>query len=169
MDQPGEVLVISSELGNRRALLEVLNREHWGTICTSTVSESQELLATRDLRLVFCEGQLSDGTHRDVLKTMRSLNANIPLVVTSRVADWDEYLGVLQQGAFDLIESPCKPTDVTWVIRRAQCENKKRPAPIDLGKAHDDMFSQEVIRPEDEIRIDEWSVDSERGRKASSA
>lgn len=158
MDQPVEILVISSELGNRRALVDVLDREHWGTICATTVNESQEFFATRDLTLVFCDRQLSDGTYRDVLKTMRSLNANVPLVVTSRVADWDEYLEVLQQGALDLIVSPCTPTDVTWVIRRAQCENKKLSAPIDPGKARDNILSPEVIQP-----------DSESGRKASSA
>lgn len=158
MDQPIEILVISSELRNRRALVEVLNREHWNPIYASTLNDCREFFATRDAILVFCDRQLSDGTYRDVLKTMRSLNKNVPLVVTTRVADWDEYLEVIQQGAFDLILSPCTATDVTWVIRRAQSENKKRSAPIDGGKADDDIFSPEMIRP-----------DSESGRKASSA
>ena len=64
--------------------------------------------------------QLPDGTYRDVLRIIRSLNKDVPLVVTSRLADWDEYFEVLQHGAFDLIASPCQPKDVSWVTLRAQ-------------------------------------------------
>ena len=169
MDQPNEILVISSELGNRRALVEVLREEHWEPICASTVKDGQELFATRKVTLVFCDRQLSDGTYRDVLKAMRSLNTNIPLVVTSRVADWDEYVEALHEGAFDLIVSPCTPSDVTWVTRQVQHENKKRPARIGPAKPHNDTSSLEAIRAEAEIRIEGYRVDGELRRKAKSA
>jgi len=70
--------------------------------------------------LVFCDRRLPDGTYGDVLKIIRSLNKSIPLVVTSRLADWDEYFEVLQHGAFDLIASPTQPTDAIWITLRAQ-------------------------------------------------
>jgi len=41
-------------------------------------------------------------------------------VVTSRLADWDEYFEVLQHGVFDLIASPCQPSDAIWVTLQAQ-------------------------------------------------
>jgi DNA-binding NtrC family response regulator len=148
MDQPIEVLVISSELEHRRALVDILNREQWDTICASTVNECEELFARRDVALVFCERELPDGTYRDVLRTIRSLNTNVPLVVTSRLADWDEYLEALQEGAFDLIASPCRSTDVTWVMLRAQREGKKRAAFIHRDKTDKDMSFHEPIRAE---------------------
>ena len=115
-----QILVVSSELQNRRALVDILNRENWHTICASTVEECKGALAGRNVILVFCDPRLLDGTYRDVLKIIRSLNKDVPLVVTSRLADWDEYFEVLQHGAFDLIASPPQATDAIWVIRRAQ-------------------------------------------------
>jgi DNA-binding NtrC family response regulator len=169
MPPPIRILILSSELHNRLALADILNREHWETICASTVNEFQEVLERRNVTLVFCDRQLSDGTYRDVLQTMRSLSTNVPLVVISRLADWDEYLEVLQEGAFDLIASPCRLTDVTWVVLRAQHEYKKRRAPIGRGKAYDDVFSQEPIRAEDQTRINGRGADAELRSKARSA
>jgi DNA-binding NtrC family response regulator len=120
MHEPIQTLVISSELQNRRALVDILNREDWDTICASTVNECQEAFAGRNVTLVFCDRRRPDGTYRDVLRIIRSLNKNVPLVVTSRLADWDEYFDVLQHGAFDLIASPCQPHDAIWVTLRAQ-------------------------------------------------
>jgi DNA-binding NtrC family response regulator len=150
MDQPIQILVISSELGNQRALVDILHREYWDSICASTVNECQEVLARRNISLVFCDPQLPDGTYRDVLRMIRSLNIDLPLVVTSRLADWNEYFEVLQEGAFDLIASPYRHTDVIWVILRAQHEDKKRAAFIDRGKAHNGMPSQDTIRGQDD-------------------
>ena len=115
-----QILVVSSELQNRRALVDILNREDWHTICASTVEECKAALAGRNVILVFCDPRLLDGTYRDVLKIIRSLNKDVPLVVTSRLADWEEYFEVLGHGAFDLIPSPPRATDAIWVTRRAQ-------------------------------------------------
>ena len=168
MRRPSLILVISSELGNGRALVEILNRERWETICASTVEEFEELFSTRQLALVFCERQLSDGTYRDVLRTIRARNTNLRLVVTSRLADWDEYLEVLEEGAFDLIASPCRPADVAWAILRAERERKKGEAIIGRDKADQGMSSPKSIRAE-QIPIDGCAVDSEFRRKASTA
>jgi DNA-binding NtrC family response regulator len=127
MDEPTQILVISSQLLNRRALVDILNREGWDTICASTVNECQKVLAGRNVTLVFCDPRLPDGTYRDVLRIIGSLNKNVPLVVTSRLADWDEYFEVLQHGAFDLIASPCQPSDAIWVTLRAQHDVPTHP------------------------------------------
>jgi DNA-binding NtrC family response regulator len=119
MHEPIQILVISSELGNLLALVDILHREYWNSICASTVNECQEVLARRNIPLVFCDRQLPDGTYRDVLRMVRSLNIDLPVVVTSRLADWNEYFEVLQDGASNLIASPCQPTDAIWVTRRA--------------------------------------------------
>lgn len=168
MHRTSQILVISSELGNRRALVEILNRERWETTCASTVNEFEELFPTRQLALVFCERQLRDGTYRDVLRTIRARNTSLRMVVTSRLADWDEYLEVLEEGAFDLIATPCRSADVNWVIHRAERERKKGEVVLGRDKGDQDMPSPKAIRAE-KIPIAGCGVDSELRRKASSA
>src|ERR1700732_2819088 len=109
MEANPQILVVSSELENRRALNNILRNEGYDTICASRVSECKEALQTQNVSLVFCDRRFSDGNYRDV--------------VTSRLADWDEYLDALHHGAFDLIASPCQPTDVLWAIVQARRED----------------------------------------------
>ena len=128
MLQLPQILLVSSDLENRRTLTVILNREGWDTICVSRVSECREVLASQNIGLVFCDRRLPDGTYQDVLAITRSLSRNVRLVVTSRLADWDEYLEALHHGAFELIVSPCRPGDVVWTITQAKREDENRTA-----------------------------------------
>jgi DNA-binding NtrC family response regulator len=135
MDKPIPILVVSSEFKNRYALKEILSREGWKTISASTVGECEEVLANQKTDLVFCDRGLTDGSYRDILAIARSLGRNARLVVTSRLADWGEYLEALQDGAFDLIASPSQKADVVRVINQAQREDQKTSMPVAAGKA----------------------------------
>jgi DNA-binding NtrC family response regulator len=122
MELPTQILVASSELENRRALADILEKEGYDTICVSKASECKEVLQARKVGLVFCDRRLSDGSYRDVVAAARASQGKTRVVVTSRLADWNEYLEALHLGAFDLIASPCRPTDVLWAILQARRE-----------------------------------------------
>ena len=130
-----QVLVVSSDPEDRRVLTAILNREGWDTICASRVSECRDALAEPNISLVFCDRRLPDGVYRDVLAITRSLSRNVRLVVTSRLADWDEYLEALRYGAFELIVSPCRRSDVVWALLQSSREDEERAASGAPGKA----------------------------------
>ena len=67
METTPQILIVSSELENRRALNEILHKEGYETICASRVSECQEALQTQNVSLIFCDRRLSDGSYRDVI------------------------------------------------------------------------------------------------------
>jgi len=125
MEANPQILIVSSELESRRALNEVLRKDGHETICASRVSECQEALQTQRVSLVFCDRRLSDGNYRDVVAATRAAHRHARVIVTSRLADWDEYLDALHNGAFDLIASPCHPTDVLWSIVQARREDQE--------------------------------------------
>jgi DNA-binding NtrC family response regulator len=135
MEANPQILVVSSELENRRALNNILRNEGYGTICASRVSECKEALQTQNISLIFCDRRLSDGHYRDVVAAMRESRHHARVIVTSRLADWDEYLDALHHGAFDLIASPCQPTDVLWAIVQARREDHQRAAFVAPAKA----------------------------------
>jgi len=124
METTPQILIVSSELENRRALNEILRKEGHETICVSRITECQEALQTQNVSLIFCDRRLSDGNYRDVISATRSARQPARVIVTSRLADWDEYLDALHNGAFDLIASPCLPTDVLWAIVQARREDE---------------------------------------------
>jgi DNA-binding NtrC family response regulator len=143
MDKTIPILVVSSDSKNRYALMEILDREGRKTICASTASECEEVFHSHNIDVVFCERGLSDGTYRDLLAMTRSQGRSVCLVVTSRLADWDEYLEALDDGAFDLIVSPSQATDVVRVLNQAQREDKMTGASVPADNAH--TASAEVL------------------------
>lgn len=135
MNRPTPILVVSSESKNRHALADILNREGWSTVCASTAGECQEILSRDNIGLVLCDRRLTDGTYRDVLFIARLLGRNVRLVVTSRLADWSEYLESLHDGAFDLIAFPGQTAEIVRVISQARREDQKTGMPFAVGKA----------------------------------
>ena len=123
--------------------MEILDREGWKTICATTASECEEVFNNHNIHVVFCERGLPDGTYRDLLAMMRSRGRSVCLVVTSRLADWDEYLEALNDGAFDLIASPSQTADVVRVLDQAHREDKMTGASVPADNVH--MASAQVL------------------------
>ena len=83
--------------------------------------------------LIFCEETLEDGTYRDLLGGMTK-SPKARFVVISPSAELDaNYNEAISLGAFDMIASPCRRSDVQWIAIRAMHEdarrsfNKRRP------------------------------------------
>lgn len=126
----------TTELEARRRIAQVLKQEGWDVTCASCVKDCGETLANRQVRMIFCDYRFPDGTYRDVLHLVRAVEPKVPVVVMSRLADWDEYLDVLRQGAFDLIASPSEPTDLLLAVSRALRGERGKP-PILAAPASD--------------------------------
>jgi DNA-binding NtrC family response regulator len=117
-----DILVIASDPEIRKALSSILQTEGLKSVQASQLSEGRALLENRQVGMVFCERHLTDGTYLDLMPAAQTKAGNVPVVVTSRLADWDEYLEALRHGAVDLIASPCKKSDVTSALAQALSE-----------------------------------------------
>jgi DNA-binding NtrC family response regulator len=119
MNLPWDVLIASSDLEGRRALSNILAKIGVDSLTTSSIRECKEIMATDRVGLIFCDRLLSDGNCYDVLNASRGGKIKARIVVTSSTADWDEFLESMRLGAFDVIASPCRSTDVEWMIIQA--------------------------------------------------
>ena len=122
MNDKPEILVIASDPETRKALSSILQTEGLKSVQASQLSEGRALLASQPVGMVFCERHLADGTYLDLLPAAQSKAGHVPVVVTSRLADWDEYLEALRHGAVDLIASPFKKSDVSSALEQARRE-----------------------------------------------
>lgn len=118
---------------NRDVVTAAMN--HWAMepISCSGVREAFALLPEANPSLIFCDETLDDGTYRDLLRTITK-SPKTRFVVMSPGADLDaNYNEAVSLGAFDMIASPCRRSDVQWIAIRAMHEdarrsvNKKRP------------------------------------------
>jgi DNA-binding NtrC family response regulator len=126
MNTPWQILVVSSDLESRRALMQVLTRLGLDPISASNASEAKETLQQDKAGLVFCDRHLADGSYREILNIARSSPDKVRVVVTSKHADWDEYLEAMRLGALDVIAWPCRATDVEWMVIQAKRDERTR-------------------------------------------
>jgi DNA-binding NtrC family response regulator len=111
---------------NRDVVTAAMN--HWSieAVPCSGVQEARSLLPTARPSLIFCEEDLPDGTYRELLQDV-SKTAKTRVVVISLDAESDtHYNEALALGAFDMIASPCRRSDVQWIAIRAMQEELRR-------------------------------------------
>jgi DNA-binding NtrC family response regulator len=106
-------------MGNRSALIRMLEGMSVGVFSCSTVCQASEVLTSRKIELVFCDENLSDGTFRDLLRTNKVCIGRPRIAVIGHFAKSEEYAEGLQGEPFDVISVPLQPTDVELAVIRA--------------------------------------------------
>jgi CheY-like chemotaxis protein len=128
MDAFGEILVTSSDLEMRRSIVSVLRRLGADPVCASTVSQSLEVLAERNVGLAFCDRHFADGTYRDLLAFINSSarTRDTRVILATSFVRPGEYTEAKRSGVFDVIASPNHSVAVEWMVILAQRDEMKR-------------------------------------------
>ena len=116
---PPKVLLACADPENRRALTSLLGQCGVQTVVSSSVRESRRILARGGVAMVFCEARLADGSFQEVLRDAGVPQQHVPVVVTSRLDDTNEYLEAMRLGAFDFIACPYRRSEVEWIVQNA--------------------------------------------------
>lgn len=112
------VLIIDAEGESRERIIATTHKCGLGPVCCSTVDEARSLLARQHFKIVFCNDNLPDGDFRAVIRTARS----IPVIVLSRLAEWEPYLVAINAGAFDYTACPPDSAEIERILRFATSE-----------------------------------------------
>ncbi len=145
MNVPWQVLVASSDLESRRNLIQTLTRQGLDPVGAATLADCEDVLAKERVGLVFCDRHLADGTYRDLLDRVKMRPDKVRVVVTSRHPDWDEYLEAMRCGAFDVIGSPCRPTDVEWMVIQAKRDDRNNAKELLTAAGRDVPLSRAAM------------------------
>ena len=147
---PSRVLLVSAS-ENRDIVTSALN--HWAIdpVCCSGLIEAIRVLPNLRPSLIFCEEVLDDGTYRDVLRQL-SKSAKTRLVVISPAPDRDDtYNEAIDLGAFDMIASPCRRSDVQWITIRAMHDEMRRSVGRRRPKVAAESFASNSERSETDV------------------
>jgi DNA-binding NtrC family response regulator len=123
-----QVAVVSLNLAKRRDVAEMLGRLGADPICVAMVDEVREISGRGSIGLVFCDEKMSDGDYRDVLSAVASTSK---VVLMSELGSPEEYQQARSFGLFDVIPSPCRPTDIEWMVIQARRERRIAKEPFD--------------------------------------
>ena len=114
-----QVLVICTELETRGRVIATTRKCGLGAVNCSTLDDARSLLARRAFRVVFCGDVLQDGSFREVIGAAKS----IPVIVLSRLAEWEPYFAATQARAFDHIACPRDAHEAKRILRCALRES----------------------------------------------
>ena len=125
-------IIVSADLEAQQVLANLLDTCGVAPITASTVREVEAILNLDSIFVILCSDELPDGCFRDILRqTARRLN-RVPVVVFSRLADWERYLLVLRSSAFDYVLYPPSRGEIERVVLNAlncgRLEKAKRVA-----------------------------------------
>ncbi len=115
------VLIICVEGESRERIIATSHKCGLGPVSCSTLDEARSLLARQDFNIVFCNDNLPDGDFRAVIRAAKS----IPVIVLSRLAEWESYLVAINAGAFDYIACPPDPVETERILWFALHESSR--------------------------------------------
>lgn len=66
-----------------------------------------------------CDSKLPDGTYQDVMQLLSHKLSRVRVIVLSESNLEECYSEAIELGVFDVIATPCRRTDVQWIIMHA--------------------------------------------------
>ena len=122
------VMVVSSDLENRRRVARILANLGLDPICAASVQQCRETLEKQGVAMIFCERDLVDGNYCDILAstTNGARKMNTRVVVMSSVPNPAEYRDAKRSGVFDVISLSGQPISIEWAIITAKREERSQ-------------------------------------------
>ena len=126
MTNPFDIAVASPALDVRQDLAAILLKQGFEAYCAATAKECCALLENSNIGLVFCDWNFPDGDYRNILVAANSRGAsrNVKVVLISHVLKPPDYDDAKRSGAFAIVQYPCNPTNVEWMIILAKRERR---------------------------------------------
>lgn len=108
----------------------------------SSVYEARPMLSSSGFSLIFCEEQLSDGSYQDLIGfTTKPSKSRFVVMSTTPELD-DKYEEAMRLGAFEMIASPCRKSDIQWIVIRAMQEESRRGGNRRRSMPHEDSGAE---------------------------
>ena len=119
------VLAVAPE-SERAALRRMLEHSRWTLMEASTVEEAAATLRQCFSLVLICEAELPDGTWVELVDHAQQLSAPPPVIVTSRHADDDFWMQVLNRGGYNVLGKPFSEREVFEMVSVAWRHRKHR-------------------------------------------
>ncbi len=123
--QSPNVLVVFPSDEHRILLLQAIVQAGMVPMLCESPGEVLEVIDAENIQVVVCEDLLPESALGAILKQARNRIRPIPVIVTSRTGEWEEFLTALRLGAFDYLVLPPRQDEVRRVLKLALAEGSR--------------------------------------------
>jgi DNA-binding response OmpR family regulator len=126
------VLVLSGEPEHWDKLSSVMTSSGCVPVRCETISAAKGLVVGYPIDVIVSDDVLPDGDFRELIKELRRLACEPPVVVMSRsYGEWGDYLEAMIAGAYDYLAYPPYPREMEQAVAAALVESRThRKAPV---------------------------------------
>ena len=119
MSSTVELLVVSSRLEMKRALLQILDGLPLNVYTAKGVEQTRDALKTHRFDVVLCDDHILDGTYRDVLELTVNMIPKTQFILLLTPGVPDEQLKAARLGAAEVVRAPFEATDIELALIHA--------------------------------------------------
>jgi len=119
------ILVICGEGESRERIVEIIQKCGLRPTCCCSLREALRLLARQSFSAVFCNDTLPDGDFRAIVYEVRKSSVDVPVIVLSRLADWDAYLSAIGAATFNYTACPPDSAETERILWSALSESAR--------------------------------------------
>lgn len=96
------------------------------TYSVETCKEAEDLLTRFRPQLIFAENALPDGSWANILKAAGASNVPLNVIVVGAFPDIHSYLSAMERGAFDFVTPPFEREPLSFIVRSAELDARRR-------------------------------------------
>lgn len=120
------ILVIEDEPRLREGLVDSLHREGFACVQASSAAEAQYSIGNYPCDLVLLDLGLPDGEGLSLLRDWRDKGLDLPIIIVTARADWQDKVSGLEAGADDYVTKPFQIEEVVARIKAALRRSRGR-------------------------------------------
>src|SRR5579859_7227600 len=123
----GTILVIEDDARIIKALQRLFSSEGYEIRSATNGKQGLELFASPGLDAVVLDLMLPGMSGRDICRSMKQANADIPVVILSAISDVADKVLLLELGADDYVTKPFSPRELLARVRAALRHTVRTP------------------------------------------
>src|SRR5688572_6330245 len=114
-----KILIIDDEKDLCLVLNRFLSKHGYQVIEANKGRKAIELLSDEKPDLILCDFKLEDMDGTSVLKAIKEINPDIPVIIITGYSNIKTAVEVMRLGAIDYITKPLIPDEILMTIRKA--------------------------------------------------
>lgn len=148
------ILVVEDDELSAKQLLKLLKSEKYSCDHASGYNEAEELLDKNCYAIILLDWNLGDGDGLELLKELRDMQVETPILMLSANSQIDDRVTVLDAGADDYL---CKPYSNVELLARIRAllrrESKEKNSVITIGNVKLDLLTREVFADDNPVEL----------------
>ncbi|HSD51405.1 MAG TPA: response regulator [Candidatus Methylomirabilis sp.] len=113
------VLVVDDNAEHGQALAKTLKRAGYRVSTAGDGEEALRILVDRPFDLVLTDLRMPRMNGLDLLRNMRALNPNVPVLIITAFGEWTSYIEAMDCGCVDYLSKPVRRDDILLATRKA--------------------------------------------------